>query len=134
MTPRLPSPMRRNEEHTGSMEQVPLIRPEDNTVNATTDHDFGTMEALFAALEARCLAADAAETLPYLGMARAELFHQDRPSLAADIDQQHLVSFDHGLAQLDELLTSAIQCSGRLHETLRLTRVRDILREGIDRR
>lgn len=102
-------------------------------MNATTDHDFRTIEALFAALEARCLAADAAETLPYLGMARAELFHQG-VSLATDIDQQHLVSFDHGLAQLDELLRSAIQRSGRLHETLRLTRVRDILRQGIDRR
>ena len=113
------------------MEQVPLVRPEDNTMNATIDHHFRTMEALFAALEARCLAAGAAETLPYLGMARSELFHQG-VSLDADIDQQHLISFAHGLAQLDELLTSAIQRSVRLHETLRLTRARDILREGIE--
>jgi len=66
-------------------------------------------------------------------MARSELFHQGVP-LAVEIDQQHLVSFDDGLAQLDELLTSAIQRSVLLHETLRLTRVRDILREGIGRR
>jgi hypothetical protein len=102
-------------------------------MNATIDHDFRTMEALFAALETRCLAAGRAETLPYLGMARSELFHQGVP-LAGDIDPQRLVSLDDGLAQLDELLTNAIQRSVRLHETLRLTRVRDILREGIDRR
>jgi len=102
-------------------------------VELEQDPDLTTAHALFALLEAGCLAVGEAETLPYLGMARTELVEDGVPTPAAN-SQPRLGSFSDGVEQLDRLLTRLIQHSDRLDHTLRLTRARDLLREGMESR
>jgi hypothetical protein len=95
--------------------------------------DLGAAHALFAALEARSVNVGEAETLPYLGMARAELVGRGQTA-PTEFDQPDVESFTDGLMELEELLTRLISNSLELGETLRLMRARDVLREGILRR
>jgi hypothetical protein len=100
-------------------------------MNVTYDSsvDFITAHSLFAALESQCLEAGAAETLPYLGMARSE-FTDYGQHVPTGLHEAHFGSFEGGLRQLDQMLTSLIEASTSLPDTLRLTRARDVLREG----
>ena len=91
--------------------------------------DFNVAVSLFAALEGGCLASGASESLPYLGMARAELtdFGQRLPTHFEDTP---LPSFRDGWLQLEVLLDRMLSESEDLGLTLRLDAARQILREG----
>ena len=100
------------------------------TFTYDSNRDFVAANSLFAALESQCLAAGASETLPYLGMARSEFtdLGQHQPSA---IEATLFETFETGLRQLEKLLSQLIENSTSLPGTLRLTRSRETLREGI---
>ena len=111
------------------------VRPDQNRISTMTstydsDLDFIAANSLFAALESQCLEAGGAQTLPYLGMARSELtdYGHNQPSA---LEATLFKTFEAGLHQLEELLGRLIETSTSLSGTLRLTRSREILREGI---
>lgn len=95
--------------------------------------DLGAAHALFAALEACSVKSGEAETLPFLGMARAQLVGEGA-SAPSEFDLPDVKSFTDGLMDLEELLTGLIGSSPELSQTLRLMRARDVLRAGIQRR
>lgn len=92
--------------------------------------DFVAAVSMFAALEGACLATRSAETLPYLGMARAELTDYGM-RLPMHLEHVPVESFLEVLAELEELLTHMLSSSPDLTLTLRLHAARQILREGI---
>jgi hypothetical protein len=101
------------------------------SVTYDSSEEFVTAHAMFAELESTCLAAGAAPLLPYLGMARSEFTDYGLHLPEEIVDTPTYGTFQEGLAVLDGLLTWLATSSTRLHDTLRVQRAQEILREGM---
>jgi hypothetical protein len=102
--------------------------PAGDRYDATTD--FVHAVSLLAALEGATGLEGHSETLPFLGMARAELvdYGQRRPAHYVDVE---VADFRAGLAELEERLSALLATSQVLRQTLRIEAARRLLRRGI---